>query len=173
LALSDQDTPSSPLKNAGRTAGVIILILLVTSVLFLFIAPFFGWRTEIVRSGSMEPAILTGSVVVSRPIAPEEVREGDIIMFSSLVGQSLTTHRVIAVRSDNGLYFMTKGDANKGGDINPVVPSQIVGIIVFSVPYLGYLISFMRTPLVLVLCLVIPVAVLIISELLNVWKSQD
>jgi signal peptidase len=174
LAPEDRYFPSSPLKKAGTIAGVIILILLVTSVLFILITPFFGWRTEIVLSGSMEPAIQTGSVVVSRPIAADEVRAGDIIMFASPAGHTLTTHRVIKVGpKDDELYFTTKGDANKGADINSVAPSQIVGIIVFSVPYLGYLISFIKTPLGLVICLIVPVAVLIISELLSVWKSQN
>jgi signal peptidase len=164
----------SSVKKAGTIAGVIILILLVTSVLFVLVTPFFGWRTEIVLSGSMEPAIPTGSVVVSRPVAAEDVREGDIILFASVAGNSLTTHRVFKVESSGGgPHFVTKGDANKGADINPVVPDQLLGIIVFSVPYLGYLIAFIRTPFGLVLCILVPVAVLIISELLNLLKSLD
>lgn len=164
----------SSLKKAGTIAAVTILVLLVTSVLFVMITPFFGWRTEIVLSGSMEPAIPTGSVVVSRPIAANEVREGDIIMFASLAGHSLTTHRVVKVEpTSDGFHFITKGDAVKGADINPVVPGQLVGIIVFCVPLLGYLIAFIRTPLGLILCIVVPIAVLIISELLNLFKSLD
>jgi signal peptidase len=174
LVPEERNFRASSLKKAGTAAGVIILLLVITSVLFVLITPFFGWRTEIVLSGSMEPAIQTGSVVVSRPIAAEEVREGDIIMFASLAGNSLTTHRVDSVESENnGLHFITKGDANKGADINAVVPGQIVGIIVFSVPYLGYLVAFIRTPLGLVLFLVIPATILIISELLKVYKSLD
>lgn len=174
MASDDRYLPSSPLKRAAKTAAVIILIFLITSVLFVLISPFFGWRTEMVLSGSMEPAIPTGSVVVVRPIAAGEVREGDVIMFASLAGHSLTTHRVIRVdQQSTGLRFFTKGDANKGDDINPVIPAQLVGIVVFSIPYLGYLISFIRTPLGLVLFLIVPVTVLIISELLNVLKSQN
>jgi signal peptidase len=174
LAPEERNFRSSSLKKAGTAAGVIILILLITSVLFVVITPFFGWRTEIVLSGSMEPAIQTGSVVVSRPIAADDVREGDIIMFASPDGHSLTTHRVFKVEPDNdGLHFTTKGDANKGADINAVVPGQIVGNIVFSVPYLGYLVAFIRTPVGLVLFLVVPAAILIISELLKVYKSLD
>jgi signal peptidase len=172
--LAPDEIPSSPLKKAGTVAGVIILILLITSVLFVLVTPLFGWRTEIVLSGSMEPAIPTGSVVVSRPVSAEEVREGDIIMFSSPAGNVLTTHRVVKVeQKSDGPHFATKGDANKGADIDPVVPDQLVGIIIFSVPSLGYLISFIRTPFGLVLCILVPVAVLIIGELLNLLKSLD
>jgi signal peptidase len=174
LAYEDWDSPVSLLKKTTKIAGIIILILLVTSVLFVLITPFFGWRTEIVLSGSMEPAIPTGGVVVSRPIAAEDVRAGDVIMFASIAGHSLTTHRVVKVEpKTDGLYFITKGDANKGADINEMNSSQIVGTIVFSIPYLGYLIAFIRTPFGLVLFLIVPVAVLVISELLNVLKSED
>ena len=174
MAPEERNFQSSSLKKAGTAAGIIILLLVITSILLVLITPFFGWRTEIVLSGSMEPAIQTGSVVVSRPIAAEDVREGDIILFASPDGNSLTTHRVFKVESDNeGLHFTTKGDANKGADINAVVPGQIVGIIVFSFPYLGYLIAFIRTPFGLVLFLVVPAAILIISELLKVYKSLD
>ena len=153
---------------------MIILFLVITSVLFVLITPLFGWRTEIVLSGSMEPAIQTGSVVVSRPIAADDVREGDVIMFSSPDGHTLTTHRVIDVESGkDGLHVTTKGDANKGADINTVLPAQIVGIIVLSIPYLGYLVAFIRTPFGLVLFVVVPVAILIISELVKIYRSMD
>ena len=173
MALEDRYPLISPLKKAATTAILLIFFLLIISVLFVFTSQFFGWRTEIVISGSMEPAIPTGSVVVARPIHAEEVREGDVIMFASLTGHTLTTHRVVRVeQKSDGPHFTTKGDANKSPDLLAVVPSQILGIIVLSVPYLGYLISFIRTPIGIALFLVIPAAVLIISELLKVLKSQ-
>jgi len=174
LAPEERNFRSSPLKKAGTAVSVIILFLVITSVLFVLITPLFGWRTEIVLSGSMEPAIQTGSVVVSRPIAADDVREGDVIMFSSPDGHTLTTHRVIDVESGkDGLHVTTKGDANKGADINTVLPAQIVGIIVLSIPYLGYLVAFIRTPFGLVLFVVVPVAILIISELVKIYRSMD
>ena len=174
MAPEERNFRSSPLKKAGTAVSVIILFLVITSVLFVLITPLFGWRTEIVLSGSMEPAIQTGSVVVSRPIAADDVREGDVIMFSSPDGHTLTTHRVIDVESGkDGLHVTTKGDANKGADINTVLPAQIVGIIVLSIPYLGYLVAFIRTPFGLVLFVVVPVAILIISELVKIYRSMD
>lgn len=174
MAPEEYYPPPSPLKKAATYAIILLFILVVLSILFVLVTPFFGWRTEIVLSGSMEPAIQTGSIVVARPVAPGEIHEGDVIMFASLAGHSLTTHRVIKVeeRSD-GFRFSTKGDANKNADITPVVPSQLVGMIVLTVPYLGYLISFIKTPLGLILCLGVPLAILIISELLNILRSQN
>jgi len=161
------------LQQVGKIAVVIIFILILCSALLSFILPFFGWRIEIVLSGSMEPAIPMGSIVVSRPVAPETIREGDIIMYSSIGGKSLTTHRVDKVETEHGIQFITKGDANNGADPNPVIPGQLAGLIVFHIPYLGYLIQFVKTPLGFAIALLIPAAVLIASEVYNLWKAMD
>lgn len=171
---ADKGSPgASTSARIVKTGGVVVLLLLVASALFFFTAPFFGWKTEIVLSGSMEPTIPTGSVVVTRPVAPESIRAGDVIIYSFLSGPGLTTHRVIQVESDNGLKFITKGDANKDPDVNPVLPVQVGGIVAFDIPYAGYLISFIRTPLGLLVCLIIPAALLLMGELINLWKSLD
>ncbi len=90
------------LNRIGRNAAVLLLILIVSGSLFTIISPFFGWRTEVVISGSMEPAIRTGSIVIVRPTLPETIRTGDVIMFFSPDRKSLTTHRVVGVESDSG-----------------------------------------------------------------------
>ena len=121
----------------------------------------------------MEPAIPTGSIVVARPVAPESLHVGDIIMYSFLYGPGLTTHRVIKVESGNGLQFITKGDANRDLDLNPVIPVQVVGLVVFDIPYAGYLISIIRTPWGILICLIIPAVILMVGEVINLWKSLD
>jgi signal peptidase len=167
------DSIVSQLKRVGRRTAIFILILIVSGSLFTIISPFFGWRTEVVISGSMEPAIQTGSVVIVRPIGPETIRKGDIIMFSSLDMRSLTTHRVIDVESEQQLQFITRGDANNNPDINTVVPSQIVGIVAFTIPYLGLLTQFIKTPFGFILFLLIPAVILIGRELLDLWSEME
>ena len=51
------------------------------------------------------------------------------------------THRV--VKKEEGT-FITKGDANKNADPIPVAKSQIIGRVVFCLPYLGYIIYFLK-----------------------------
>ena len=126
-----------------------------------------------VISGSMEPAIQTGSVVIVHPIVPDTIRKGDIIMFSSLDMSSLTTHRVVNVESEPTLHFITRGDANKNSDINPVLPDQIVGIVAFSIPYLGLLTQFIKTPLGFTLFFLIPAVILIGHEVLDLWRDME
>ena len=117
------------------TIGIIVITI--------FLIPrFLGIKPFIVLSGSMEDAILTGSVAyVNTNIKAEEIKEGDVIAFN--VGGKQVTHRVISVNSDN--TFTTKGDANKIADLNPVRFSNYIGKTVYSIPFLGYVVGVVQT----------------------------
>jgi signal peptidase len=161
------------IKRVGRVAAILLLFLIISGSLFTIVSPFFGWRNEVVISGSMEPAIQTGSVVIVRPIVPDTIRKGDILMFSSLDMKSLTTHRVVNVEYEPTLRFITKGDANKNSDITPIVPGQIVGIVAVTIPYLGILTQFIKTPLGFTLFFLIPAMILIGREVLDLWREME
>ena len=99
-----------------------------------------------VQSGSMEPACHVGSLVYVKPVDAAELRAGDVITFE-LGGGVRGTHRIIEVLDDNGsLSFRTKGDANAVDDLNPVVPEAIVGQVKFTIPYLGFLVTYIQRP---------------------------
>lgn len=107
------------------------------SLIVLFM---FGIQTYVVMSGSMEPTIRTGGVVMvnSHKNDPET---GDVITYS--LGETNVTHRVTRVL-DEGL-FETKGDANTLSDAEEVTREQILGTVCFSVPYLGYFIAYLKS----------------------------
>lgn len=67
------------------------------------------------------------------------LKPGDIITFHN--EDTVVTHRV--VKKEEGT-FITKGDANKNADPIPVAKSQIIGRVVFCLPYLGYIIYFLK-----------------------------
>jgi signal peptidase I len=161
------------LKRVGRVAAIILLFLIISGSFFTIISPFFGWRTEVVISGSMEPAIQTGSVVIVRPVIPDTIRKGDVIMYFSPDKTSLTTHRIFNVVSEPSLQFITKGDANSNSDVIPVAPGQIVGIVAFTIPYLGLLAQFIKTPLGFTLFLLIPAAILVGREMLDLLREME
>jgi len=163
----------SQLKGVGRIAAILLLLFIISGSLFTIISPFFGWRGEVVISGSMEPAIQTGSVVIVHPIVPDTIQKGDIIMYYSPDRTSLITHRVVDVKSEPTLRFITRGDANNNSDINPVVPGQIVGIVAFTIPYLGFLTQFIKTPLGFTLFFLVPAVILIGREVLDLWREME
>lgn len=89
----------------------------------------FGFRPILVVSGSMEPTIKTGSIVIASPIDAKDVQIGDIVTYKCK-GATIV-HRVIEI-TDDGL-FVFKGDHNQNED-DPVDPSQI-GYIIKYIPF--------------------------------------
>ena len=152
---------------------MVIAIVFVAAALLVFASPFLGWNIDVVLSGSMEPAIQTGGVVVILPVDPDNVKVGDVVTYSSLSGKSLTTHRVIAIEDQPERQFITKGDANRNPDPSPILPSQIVGIVVLSFPYVGYLITYIRTPVGFVFVLGVPALLIIGSELKSHMSKKE
>lgn len=108
----------------------------------------FGYSNLAVLSGSMEPAISTGDLVVIH--RQEHYKMGDIITYDD--GGAFTTHRIVEETSGG---FVTRGDANHVSDDRPVMPEQIRGRVVFTVPGLGNALLFLRTPVGLGLILVL------------------
>ncbi|MDD4497633.1 MAG: signal peptidase I [Methanosarcinaceae archaeon] len=141
---------------------VLLLFLLLAGLTFL--APGYGWQVNTILSGSMEPELPAGGLVVIRPVAANAVEVGDIITFPSPSGGVLITHRVVAVEKGSKLLFHTKGDANEGPDPYTVSAEQVIGKVCFSLPYLGYVSKFVKTPFGLVLSLLIPGLILLGRE---------
>lgn len=101
-----------------------------------------------VLSGSMSPTIPTGSVVLVKPVDPQAIEAGDVITFQTAPGVAqFVTHRVVRVQHDTDpLSFVTKGDANRGEDIDPVPAGAVRGEVWFHVPYLGTLSEAVKGP---------------------------
>lgn len=90
-----------------------------------------------VLSGSMEPAYPVGALIYVRQTPPEDIRVGDVISFVLDEDLTVATHRVVE-RSADGTQFYTKGDANASPDGTPVDAGNILGVVQFHVPLLGY-----------------------------------
>ncbi len=134
----------------------VLLAMLLTFNLYTIIAKaatgnpqstVFGYSAAVVVSGSMEPTISVNDMVVSR--SQEQYAVGDIVTFVS--GDSLVTHRIVE-ETEGG--FITKGDANNTEDMEPLSPDQIVGKVVWSIPAIGIVLEYLKTPLGM-LCLIL------------------
>ncbi len=157
------------MKKSLEYCGMAVIILLMTTAILLFLAPHFGWRVDAVSSGSMEPELKTGGVVITRPVAAEDIKVGDTITFNSPMNEALTSHRVIAIEDGSPFHFQTKGDANEDADPFILPAENVVGRICFHLPYFGYVTQFAKTPLGLLLTLCLPGLVIILMEMRNIW----
>lgn len=152
-----------------------LLILVISGVGIFLLAPRFGllnpFEIKIVRSGSMAPAIPTGSVVLIQPA--QEYNVGEAITFGADTPTSVpTTHRIVSERIENGTtYYTTKGDANKSVDPSETPSSKVIGHIIFSLPYAGYIFAFSKTRLGFALLVLIPALLIICYELIGIARE--
>ena len=124
-----------------------ILIIIVAILVFLIVGTrFIGFSPYIVLSGSMEPTYMTGSVLYVKEIEVGELKERDVITYRLSDDETIATHRIIEVLEEDGeTVYRTKGDANDVEDNYLVPGNHIIGSPKFSVPYLGYLISYIQS----------------------------
>ncbi|WIE65082.1 signal peptidase I [Curtobacterium sp. MCLR17_036] len=120
---------------AVLTARGVIAALL--GLLFWAVAPMLlGWHSTTVMTGSMEPSLHVGDVVVSKTVTPHELRKGQVLLFADPdhVG-TLRMHRFDTLNDDGTLT--TKGDANPAADSTPVTRSAVLGVGYLRVPLIG------------------------------------
>ena len=98
----------------------------------------FGYGFANVLSGSMEPAFSKGTLLIVKQT--EELNVGDIAVYQS--EDNLIVHRIIRLDGDT---VTTQGDANNTAD-EPFPKTEVKGIVVGEVQYLGTVLSLLRTP---------------------------
>lgn len=157
-------------KKLLKISILLCLAFLAVFVLVFYRPTFLGGDTrfEPVLSGSMEPAIPVGSIVMIKPMDTESLRIGDVICYRASDAM-LVTHRITEI-SETG--FVTKGDANEEIDQKIVNQKDVVGSVVLSLPFIGYLGSFVRTPVGFIILLVLPACSAIILEFRAIIKEK-
>jgi signal peptidase len=93
-----------------------------------------------ILSGSMAPGMPPGSLAIVRPVDATQARIGDVLTYQPQPDDpTLVTHRVVAVSRDahGGVSLILQGDANGAPDDHPVRPAQVLGSVVYAVPYFG------------------------------------
>ncbi len=112
-------------------ASIVLLAALLVGVRLFGLSPF------TVLSSSMEPAYPVGALIYVRQIPSDSIQVGDAISFVMNEDLVVATHRVVDIDSE-ALQFTTKGDANAIVDGSPVHFNNVLGKVVYSIPYLGY-----------------------------------
>lgn len=153
-------------------AFVVLCLALIASL--LLIPVLLGYKSMAVISGSMEPEIPVGSVVIVKDTKPEALKKGDIITYK-IGGDTMVTHRINNVDKTNN-EVITKGDANDSADVSPVKYEDIVGKMAVHIPLLGYISIYIRTPLGLAgICGVVIILILLnfLPSIIGVEKEKN
>ena len=152
--------------TVGGVMGTAIVLLLLGSLWPRAL----GYDVRIVESGSMEPAISVGAVVLTRPEASYQV--GDVVTYQRRTDQSATTHRLIQeIQVDAETAFLTQGDANNVADVEPVRSVEIAGKVWLDIPYLGYVLSFFQSPLGFLVLVLIPAILIVWEQIVRIRRT--
>jgi len=143
----------------GTFVATIAILLIISSF------PIKGnYQILIVQSGSMEPSIKTGSIVIVKP--SPEYKVGDIITFGPVPkGKVPTTHRITDVRLQTGSpVFVTKGDANEESDTKEVSSRDVIGKVLLDVPYMGFALAAAKKPIGFAVLIIVPALIILFDE---------
>ena len=114
----------------------------------------------------MTPTLPVGSLVIVKEIDASGIKVSDIITFKGSSGTAVT-HRVVEVPKDKK-SFTTRGDANNTNDPLPVVSENLIGKVVIHIPFIGYLLQFLKSKY----GLVVITAVIAFMIILNLLPKQ-
>lgn len=168
---SDRSIPSQLLSGVGWA----VLLAAVALALSIAVPLAFGARPFTVLTGSMEPAIAAGDVVVEERISPLDAGPGDVVTFQDPEDEDrLITHRVQTVHRDGGtLLFVTQGDANNASERWTISPDGDLGRVLYVIPSIGHAAVLTHTPAGLLLLLFVPLLLWAIDELIRIWRPRD
>ena len=124
-----------------------------------------GFGLSVVLSGSMEPALSVGDMIVVVP--QESYAEKDVVVFQT--GRSAVVHRIISIEGEE---IITRGDANDSED-EPISLSHIKGKVIIVVPFVGHLVNLIKTPIGTVILLGLAVWLMNSSFKKDKKQSED
>ena len=191
-----QDKSKSKASKVGGTILNILLwifvVFAVVVTVFVFSAQkdadgvpsLFGNSYISIVSDSMAPEIRTGDMIVVKKVSgmPEaaDCKEGDIITFYSSqdingdgkVGNDIETHMIQSVRKSNGFTYYTTIGTNyeySHGIADPeIMSTSVIGIYTGTrIPGLGSVVSFLGSSTGFLVCIVIPLAIFFLYELIH------
>lgn len=130
----------------------------------------YKYRVFTVVSGSMEPIIKNGSVVIVKKTST--YKTNDLVTFKNIEGTGTVTHRIVKMEQSQGKYLIfTKGDGNANVDQVAIKPEDIIGKVVFTLPLAGKFFLLVSSQKLLPITFYIP-AGLLFGTLLGKHKAR-
>lgn len=132
-----------------------IIIFNFTLIIKSFINPneipdFFGYKSFVIVSGSMEPTIMTGDAILVKEVSENEIKINDIISFSQ--EGTIVTHRITEMIEENGVKkYKTKGDNNNAEDKEKITYEKIEGKYQFKIRQFGVIVEILKNKITLIL----------------------
>jgi len=159
------------IKKVGSLVYKTIFILLILIVIVILLSTFNlpgNIKLFTVQTGSMEPTIRKGSIVIIKP-SSSYIKDDVITVVDPNNSKISVTHRIFNIETIDGkTVYVTKGDANNTTDLELRLKENILGKVLFSIPVIGYVISFAKTREGLIILIILPSILIVLSELINI-----
>jgi signal peptidase I len=114
----------------------MLMISMATSLSLWIVLPwtFLDWSPTLVTSGSMQPLVAPGDVVMVRPVEADQLTPNTVVLYDRPdTGRVL--HRIVEQLPDG--TFITRGDANTSDDSGFLHADEVEGAAVIAVPWIG------------------------------------
>lgn len=166
------------MTSVRRVVHAIALLVVVVLVAIFVVQAFpqaaGADHSFVVLSGSMEPTISPGDVVIVSSVPASSIEAKDIITYRRSTTAPPVTHRVLeVVDTGDGLEFVTKGDANEDADPTRVSERNLLGSVSYVIPYVGYVVQFANTRLGQIILVGGPLGLLAVTEAMSFIWGRD
>jgi hypothetical protein len=138
-----ESTPSQRFRKFQsflRWGGYLSAVLLLTFSFFSFTGTL---KARIVLTGSMQPTISAGDVIITTSTEHRAPKKGDIVAYTArrFNGAAVATisHRIVGGNAKDG--FIVKGDSNPSPDVQHPKLSDISGVVILIIPFIGNLLT--------------------------------
>ena len=154
---------------------IILFFGFLSYKLVLWIRHSLAWKTYVVQSGSMEPSIMTGDMIIIKK--ESSYQKSDVITFKDFNDRTVT-HRIMETKaavgnanSESAQTYVTKGDANQDSDTGTMPQERVIGKVVQVIPKFGYVVQFIKSPWGFILCIIAPAILIIYDEVRAVFEE--
>lgn len=124
------------------TLTALVLVMMIGTI--MIVSNHFRYGAYVIATESMTGELNKGDVAICERFEDQTIQRGQVIAFEK--NNSVTIHRVLDIRIINGITrYYTKGDANEDQDFGFVTNAEVIGIVDYKLPYVGYPTLWMRS----------------------------
>ena len=126
----------------SKILTAIVVILMVGTI--MLISNQFRYGALVIATESMTGELNRGDVVIFESFESQHIPEGQVIVFEKY--NTTVVHRVVDIKIINGIArYYTKGDANEDNDMGYITNAEIVGLVNYKIPVVGYPTLWLRS----------------------------
>ncbi len=182
----DEDFELDEERSAGSGVFSVLINIVLAILLFMMASLSFFlihsrvadsppsisiFSLHVMQDNDLDADANPGSLAVVREADALEVSLGDIINYRTEISPNDTaTKRVVEVSREEGLQFIVRGDGSGDSQTVTVPADNVLGKVLFSIPYYGYLVDYVQTSLGLILLIFVPGVIIIVYQIIKIAK---